>query len=585
MSLAVRLVLLAAALAAGLFIFLLATASTDPAFLARHTLLLVGLNAFAAAVLLLLVASQLRRLFRDRRRGVFGSKLKARLLAMLASMAVMPGIVVFAVSLHFSAKSIDAWFDPRVESALSGGLALGRELLDELTAELIAKGRTLALDLADMGAPDALSLDRERERLELASLVLLSPQGQPLAAAGGDYLRLWPQLPDPTTLREARRQGGIARAENDAGGRLVVRAIVPVGSLALASEPRYLLIERPVPEALAKNAASIEEAWRDYQQLQLGKSGMKRLYALTLTFALLLALFAAVALAFFLADRLAKPLLLLVEGTRAVAAGDFTPRATLASDDELGELTRSFNAMTQQLERARAERDAAQRAIVWGEVARRLAHEIKNPLTPIQLSAERLQRKLADRLDEEGRAILARATKTIVDQVEAMKNMVNDFRDYARLPPPKLLPLDLSRLAREVASLYEGGPHAVIVEGQPAWALADADQLRQVLHNLIKNALEASADSPERAAVRLATAQERAEAILAVSDRGHGFPEEILARACEPYVTTKPKGTGLGLAIVKKIVADHGGQLILANRPEGGAEVRVILPAATPPAP
>jgi nitrogen fixation/metabolism regulation signal transduction histidine kinase len=352
-----------------------------------------------------------------------------------------------------------------------------------------------------------------------------------------------------------------------------------------------LQLEQPVPAAITQSAAVVEEARRDYQELQLGRSGLKRLYTLTLTFALLVALFAALALAFFLAARLAKPLLMLAEGTRAVAAGDLTPRAVLESDDELGVLTRNFNEMTIQLEQARIERESAQRAAVWGEVAQRLAHEIKNPLTPIQLSAERLQMKLADKLGPTDAAMLGRATRTIVEQVEAMKNMVNDFRDYARMPPPKPVALDLNALIDEVADLYLDGPTAIrthLAEDLPR-VQADADQMRQVLHNLIKNAGEAMNEKVgvgETARVQVFTGIDARGPWLAVRDGGPGFPPEILARAFEPYVTTKPKGTGLGLAIVKKIIEDHGGRITLSNllaEQGSGAEVRVHLPAVLPP--
>ncbi|MCX7898373.1 MAG: ATP-binding protein [Rhodocyclaceae bacterium] len=583
MSLAVRLMLAGAALAAGVLTFLLATASTDPTFLSRHTLLLVGLNAGAAAVLLFLIAAQMRRLRQELKKRVFGAKLKARLLVMLVSMAVLPGVLIYAVSMRFAAKSVDAWFDARVEAALSAGLELGRGVLDDMQAELMAKARDLAYELADTTRLDGVRFDHLRARAGVAAAALLNGQGQPLLFASDDYARFLPVLPDAALLREARLSQGLARVEYDREGRLRVRAIVPLARLALSAEARYLVLERVMPESFAKNATHVEAAYRDYQEWQLGRSGMKRLYTLTLSFTLLLALFAAVALAFFLADRLARPLLMLVEGTRAVAAGDLTPREALATNDELGELTRSFNEMTKQLVKAREERDAAHRAAVWGEVARRLAHEIKNPLTPIQLSAERLQMKLMDRLDAEGQTILARATKTIIDQVEAMKNMVNDFREYARLPPPELSPLELAQLMRAVVELYQGGPIPVRLEAEEALVLADADQMRQVLHNLLKNALEASAETASRKPeVRVSLYKRDGFAHLCVRDEGHGFPAEVLARACEPYVTTKPKGTGLGLAIVKKIVADHGGRLTIANRSEGGAEVCVSLPLASP---
>ena len=574
-----------AAALGGMLVVLLISASADTTLFARHTPLLIGMNALAALVLLGLVVTQLRRLWRDWRQGVFGARLKSRLLLMLALMAVLPGALLYAVSMQFAMRSIDSWFDVRVEAALDGGLDLGRSVFDAMQADLLAKGRSMAFDLADLPAPGALLLNRLREQAGVHSATLMNAGGQVVANSSGDLRGLLPVLPDLALLRKARLGPGLARVEGDAATGFVVRALIPVGAYRLDAAPLVLQLEQPVPAAIAQSAALVEAAQRDYQELQLGRAGLKRLYTLTLTFALLLALFAAIALAFFLAARLAKPLLMLAEGTRAVAAGDLTPRAALETDDELGVLTRSFNQMTLQLEQARIEREAAQRAAVWGEVARRLAHEIKNPLTPIQLSAERLQMKLAAKLDADSAAMLERSTRTIVEQVEAMKNMVNDFRDYARLPPPVAKPLDLNALVGEVLDLYAGRPVAATAELDPLLppVLADADQMRQVLHNLIKNAGEAMAES---GCIEVATRLRAGQVELSVADRGPGFPPAILQRAFEPYVTTKPKGTGLGLAIVHKIVVDHGGAIALANRPAeqgGGAEVSIQLPIALPP--
>ena len=226
---------------------------------------------------------------------------------------------------------------------------------------------------------------------------------------------------------------------------------------------------------------------------------------------------------------------------------------------------------------------SAQRTAAWGEVAQRLAHEIKNPLTPIQLSAERLQLKLAAKLDGPAREMLERSTQTIVNQVAAMKNMVNDFRDYAKTPPPELAPLDLNALLREVLDLYAAADASVATQfaADLPSVLADANQLRQVLHNLVKNAREALAEAGVAAPViAVATRRDEMRAVLVVSDNGPGFPPPLLARACEPYVTTKAKGTGLGLAIVKKVVDEHHGEMRIANRAGGGAEITIKLPLA-----
>jgi nitrogen fixation/metabolism regulation signal transduction histidine kinase len=229
----------------------------------------------------------------------------------------------------------------------------------------------------------------------------------------------------------------------------------------------------------------------------------------------------------------------------------------------------------------------AQRDAAWGEVARRLAHEIKNPLTPIQLAAERLNRRLHDRVSADDAALLDRATHTIVQQVESLKGMVNAFSEYARAPDLKVGRVDFNGLVNEVVDLYRsqavGVTLRVETDSRLEPLLADRGRLRQVLNNLVANGLEAVDGVPD-AWVAVETRLEQADrgdvAVVTVSDNGHGFQKEMLARVFDPYVTSKTKGTGLGLAIVKKIAEEHGGRVEADNRPEGGAFVRVILPVA-----
>jgi nitrogen fixation/metabolism regulation signal transduction histidine kinase len=701
----VRIALAVIAALGAILLFLLASASANTALFAETYPWLLGINGIAALALVVLVGIQLRRLRRDYANGVFGSRLKSRLLLMLSLMAVLPGALVYAVSMQFAVKSIDSWFDVRVDAALEGGLNLGRSVLDSLQADLLAKARSAAVDLGDDAFVGPSRLNRLREQAGAQSATLLTLSGQVLGSSSAELGSFMPSVPPPSQLRQVRGGRGLALIGELDGGGLVVRALAPVSGGGLNLDPRILQLTQAVPKSIAQSAENVEAAHRDYQELQLGRVGLKRIYTLTLTLTLLLALFAAVALAFFLAERLARPLLILAEGTQAVAAGDFTPRATVEASDELGVLTHSFNSMTHQLGEARQQAEhhrhemeaaqaylesvlanlsagvlafdlrfrlraanrgalailgddlagfeqvrlqdwprhetlagailggfarrgdewqeqlelarpdgitqallvrgtalpatggggyvvvfdditrliAAQRSAAWGEVAQRLAHEIKNPLTPIQLSAERLQLKLADQLSGASRELLDRATQTIVNQVEAMKNMVNDFRDYARTPLPQLAAVDLPALLGEVLGLYENSRATIAVLPAPTPeplppVLADANQLRQVLHNVLTNAQDALGDAAD-ARITIAMAQEAGRVRLSVKDNGPGFPPQILSRAFEPYVTTKSKGTGLGLAIVKKIVDDHGGEIRLAN--DHGGEVSIWLPLAT----
>ena len=722
-----KVVLAVLAALGAILLFLLATASAHTDLFAQNYPLLLAINGAAALALVLLVAVQLRRLRRDYVAGVFGSRLKSRLLLMLSLMAIVPGALVYGVSIQFATQSIDSWFDVRVDAALEGGLNLGRSVLDSLQSELLGKARVAALELGDTGFTGSVSppqLNRLREQAGAQTAVVLALSGQVLASSSGDMGSLLPPLPTQAQLRTARGGRGMALIGESVSetsvtnAKLQIRALVPITGNSLNQEPRILQLTQDVPAAITRSAESVESVHRDYQELQLGRSGLKRIYTLTLTLALLLALFAAIALAFFLAERLARPLLILAEGTQAVAAGDFAPRATVEASDELGVLTHSFNTMTHQLGEARAQSEhhraemetaraylesvlanlsagvlafdqrfrlraanrgarnilrddladvgetrlqdwprhemlaaailegfakrgdewqeqlemarpdgiaqallvrgtalpasgagedgsgsgsggggggyvvvfdditkliAAQRSAAWGEVAQRLAHEIKNPLTPIQLSAERLQMKLADKLDGAARELLERGTQTIVTQVEAMKNMVNDFRDYARTPLPQLTTVDLGTLVQEVLVLYENAKAPVTVSPASTFDLppvkADANQLRQVLHNLLANAQDALADVAD-GRVEVDLALELGRVRLNIADNGAGFAPQILARAFEPYVTTKSKGTGLGLAIVKKIIDDHDGEIRLANHQ--GGEVSLWLPIVKP---
>ncbi|MEO8202263.1 MAG: ATP-binding protein [Betaproteobacteria bacterium] len=686
---------------AGVLLFLLATASANTSLFAAHYSLLLGLNAVLAVALLALVAYQLGSLRRRLKRRVFGSRLTLRFLMLFALMAVLPGALVYAVSVQFLSKSIESWFDVSVDSALEGGIKLGQAAVDQMLAELNVKARAMALELADRtDSQQVVALNRLRQQAGVDDAVVVAANGRLVASASDSLAQLVPELPSSLQLRQARSNRGVTSIDALPGKPLGLRAIVPISASAISDETRYLQLRHPVPEALARSAESVEAVYGDYRKLSLLRTGLKRSYIVTLTLALLMALFSAVALAFILSDRISAPLSELAQATQAVARGDFSKRMPVTSRDELGVLLESFNSMTRQLDEARQVvesnrlqvetakarlenilanlsagvlvfdpelrlsifnhgaaailggelgllsgkslgewegyesfampvREAfgapggrswqlelvlpgsgktllargtplpsgyvlvfddvtqliqAQRATAWAEVARRLAHEIKNPLTPIQLSAERLEMKLTSKLGPEDGETLRRGTQTIVNQVAALKAMVDDFRDYARLPAPVLAALDLNALVVEVLTMYETASVPInrsLAPDLPA-VLADSAQIRQVLHNLVQNAQDAlGAARTPASAIEVRTEPVGAGSVrLAVSDNGSGFPEELMARIFEPYVTTKSRGTGLGLAIVKKIVDEHHGAIDIHNRPRRGATVSIVLPVA-----
>jgi nitrogen fixation/metabolism regulation signal transduction histidine kinase len=690
-------------------LFLLATATENTELFARGYDTLLVINVALVAVLMAIVGWQLWRLRRNYSRGVFGSRLGARLVLLFALVAVLPGALVYAVSVQFLGRSIESWFDVRVDRALEGGLALGRNALDYLIRETTNRATQIADQVADPPGPVAVALSRATEQAGVTEAALFNASGGVLAVAGAGSGPVSPEPPPPQALRRARLQQPTSSIDQQAGGGIRLRVVVPVNSADRREPLKLLQVIEPVPRRLAQEIEKAEAGFRDYQEISYSRGALKRLYALTLTLTLLLALTTALGLAVVLSERFSAPLGLLAAGTRAVAQGDFTRRQPVTSRDELGILTESFNAMTAQLADANARNEESRRAIettraylesilgnlssgvlafddrtrlrtanpsasvilqqplaelsglalaewgrklpalaplaelvaegfrgaregqwqreaqvgvaslsrtllmrgsrlpgtphgyvlvfddvselvqaqrdaAWAEVARRLAHEIKNPLTPIQLSAERLAVKLEGRLEGADLETLKRGTQTIVNQVSAMKHMVDDFAVYARQPRPgQLQPVDLSALLLDVLALYDNlRPHValdlpaapVVVQGEPT-------RLRQVLHNLLQNALDAQADRADPSyAISIEIAE--GEARLSVADRGPGFPADVIAHAFEPYVTTKPKGTGLGLAIVRKIVEEHAGRVLIANLEPGGARVTVALPVVTP---
>jgi len=702
-----RYVLLACACLGTIFLFLLATASANTQLFAGNYNLLLVLNGTMVVVLMCLVAYQLLRLRRNLKAGVFGSRLAARLVLLFALVAVVPGALLYGVSVQFLGKSIESWFDVRVDRALEGGLNLARGALDYLTKETVNKATQLALavqegDVAGM----ATRLSRASEQAGVYEADLFTSAGGVLAVAGISVSTQTPAPPPPQALRSARLQRAFHSVEQMDDQSLMLRVVVPVNSSEPTEPLRLLQVMEPVPKDLQQDTDKVQSGYRDYQEISYSRSALKRLYALTLTLTLLLALFSALGLAVVLSEQFSRPLGLLAEGTRAVAQGDFSRRHPVQSRDELGVLTESFNTMTAQLAEAQQKAEDNRRAIettraylesilanlsagvlafdnayrlrtanpsaavilqqplteligapladwgrrlpslapfadlivdafrtsregkwqrqaelsvsnytrvllmrgsglpgepapgcvvvfddvtelaeaqrdaAWAEVARRLAHEIKNPLTPIQLSAERLAVKLSSKLGSADQEALARGTQTIVTQVAAMKHMVDDFAIYARQPRPgQLQQVDLHGLLLDVLALYENlRPYTTLRSDAPIQSiLGEPTRLRQVFHNLIQNAVDAQSDATDPA-YDISLEVRDDEIALSFGDRGSGLPEDVIRRAFEPYVTTKSKGTGLGLAIVKKIVEEHHGRVTVENREPRGALVTLYFP-------
>jgi nitrogen fixation/metabolism regulation signal transduction histidine kinase len=716
-----------------LLLALLSIASSNTEFFDRYFIWLYAANLIIGASLILVIAVLVIVIAVRWHRGHFGTRLIAKLAMIFAMVGIVPGLILYGVSLQFVSRSIESWFDVQVESALNSGLELGRVTLRVAQEEILGEGNFIAEQIAQV--PSGTSSEQVgamvmkiRNQFGIQEVSLFNMQRNLILSSELKSKKYLP-APSPDLVAEAFKKKGITfldQVEMNGGQRgYRVRAIVPVirkkAMLSKDAEDRYFLqLVRFIPMPLAKNIYAVESAYSEYQEKSLGRTGLRKMFVGTLTLTLFFALFVAVTLALLLGRQLARPLLMLLKGTQAVAQGDLSPKPELETGDELGMLTRQFNVMTKQLADTRSSLQeskaflekvlgsltagvcifdknynvvssnagadrifaqdltlldgmplssnpalvnfeesikegfatmklavadvsaedsvapiwqkqiqlhtnneyenelgvtlfvrgtqltddlrmvvfdditdvvSAQRSIAWSEVARRLAHEIKNPLTPIQLSAERLQHKLAGKLNPEQEEMINRSTETIISQVQAMKEMVNDFRDFAKTPTPQLKPISINTLTSEILGLYEGSPMRTHLDPRCPSIMGDPTQIRQVIHNLLQNAQDSTLEGnrqadPVEVKTELVSYVEQSgltqNAVrLTISDSGVGFPAKILARAFEPYVTTKSKGTGLGLAVVKKIIDDHGAKIEIRNRMQGeevvGAQVSILF--------
>ena len=696
------LIFLVALAAALVYSLTLATNSGSP--LSEYFWWLIAAGGLIVTILLAMLLRYGWLLLRHNRHNMLGSRLTRRLALMFTLIAVLPGLFLFGVSAQFISYSINSWFGNDTAQALESSLTLSKSALDNTLDNTIEQAAALQVEIisrTSMGgtAAEALRLSGETARFSQVGLYN-SADGTTELISNPAAL---PPPPAEKEVAEELQRYGSSRSVTNINGKLYAQ-----GWLALPApqeKGKALFFRRPIPDNVARDAELIENARSKYAELTYAKQGLQTFFLITLLAAALLSIMLALVIALYFARRFIEPILSLAEGAKAVAQGDFSQPRPVYRNDELGQLTRLFNHMTEQLAIAREAEELnrirqeaarhyletvlesltagvitldeagrlktlnrsaenilglplselsgsnwhdwpqsvpqyllltelfqtilatehtgkpvqtaytggdearillakatpltadngggtvlvfdditllvrAQKEAAWGEVAKRLAHEIRNPLTPIQLSAERLAWKLQDKLGEQDAQILARSTDTIIKQVAAMKEMVEAFRNYARAPALKLEKQDLNKIIEEVLLLYEAGACTfdAVFSNIPAVMYADTTAMRQVLHNIFKNAAEA-AEEAAQPEVHIHTDNTDGKITLTVANNGKSFGKDMLANAFEPYVTDKPTGTGLGLPVVKKIVEEHGGRIALSNPAEGGACVKITLPA------
>ena len=677
----------------------------------RVVLVLLYIDLALALVLSAVVLRRLVQLWIERRRGMAGSRLHIRLVAMFSVVAVAPAIIVAVFSVLFFNLGIEAWFSKRVSTAIGESLAVAEAYLDEHRKIIRADAQAMANDISRSGArqlanPGQLNrlLATQAALRSLSEALVFTRNGSVLGRTGFVFSLLF----EPVALSSMRQADSgevvILTSETDDRVRALMRLDV-FGDI-------YLMIGRFVDPRVIGHMERTQSAVAAYQRLEGDRSKIQITFALIFAVVTLLLLLAAVWLGLNFATQLARPISALIAAAERVREGDLTARVEeRPTGDEIGSLSRAFNRMANQLESQRQElletnleiearqrftesvlsgvsagvigldsegrvelpnrfaldflatradrligqplitvmpevgelieqvkrrpdRRAetqitierrgrtrtllvrvgaerlghelegfvvtfddisdlvvAQRTAAWADVARRIAHEIKNPLTPIQLSAERLRRKYEHEIKSDPEVFIA-CTDTIVRQVGDIGRMIDEFSAFARMPAPVFKTEAVVDLVKQAVDLQEvEHPEISYIKEVPdhdVMLYCDGRQIVQVMTNVLRNAADAIAgrtpsvgEKLDDGWIRIVIDHNDVEhVVIEVEDNGRGFPDDARDRLVEPYVTTRAKGTGLGLAIVKKIVEDHGGELVLDDGADGGAKVRMIFGAA-----
>ena len=554
--------------ALSLFALIFASDSPDEFNKLQTPLLLINTVSFFVLFVLVIVSS--KKLIRDYKKSKLGAKLRLRMTLAFGGLSVVPAVVVFIFSTNFMNKGIDIWFDVEVEQGLSNALMLGRSALDEQIQKGLFETTNMALELTGTDHLDQ-KLNELRNNSLALELLVLNNQPQVIGVSTNQLSNLSSRLPSKAEMNQAKIKQSWASLDSSIEGEYLIRILVPILGFSSNETPLYLQSLFSVDPNLSKMADSVEETYARYGRLTFLKVPLQYSYIFTLALVVLLALLLAIFGSIEFAERLVKPIESLEEGTRSVASGNLAFQIPKKGEDEISILVSSF---------MHAQKEAA-----WSDVARRMAHEINNPLTPIQLSAERIRNRYLSKLGEEDQEFLSTSTRTIIHQVEVLRDMVNAFGEFAKDPQLKFELFDFNHLLMQSVDLFEEEKDAkyftVSLDSRISLVEGDIKRVRQILNNVIKNAIDAVKDSPNpriRITSKLITDDPKDYFELKIIDNGHGFDPIFLQNAFQPYVTTKPKGTGLGLAIVKKLVQEHFGFVQAENNHDSGACLTILLP-------
>jgi nitrogen fixation/metabolism regulation signal transduction histidine kinase len=549
-------------------------------------LTIINLNLILLMVLALLVGRNLVKLYFERRQRLPGAKFRTRLVVSFLALSLIPTILLFLLASGFLTNILEKWLNLKVEETLTNSLEVAKFYYNDSKERTLHSSKEISYlvmngNLLDKDKEEDLLnlLEQKRSEYGLKMVKVFTAMKKELASARD------PEIPKdiPLDILEGPLKGTEAtNIVSTTKGELILGAFPIYSSGTRKDVVGALVVATYVPQNLLSKMESIHGAFEEYKQLHVFKIPIKITYLIIFLMATLLIIFSATWIGFYMAKDITIPVQSLIEATHSVARGDLDSKIEIKAKDEMGSLVDSFNRMIEDLRVSKTELIKAQRVAAWQEVAKRIAHEVKNPLTPIQLSAQRLSKRYRNRFSEEEGRIFDECTRTIIKQVDELKALVDEFSSFARMPSANPTPNDINEIIKEVVALYQDNQKDItfslnLDETLPIMDV-DRDQMKRVFINLIDNAVS-SIDGHGMIILKTRYDKEYKIVRIEVTDTGCGIPEEDKERLFEPYFSTKKSGTGLGLAIVNDIITDHRGYIRVKDNKPRGSRVIIELPA------
>ena len=540
----------------------------DPSEFNRIQVSVLVINLISILALLPIVALSAKKLFLDYRQRKLGAKLRLRMALAFSGLALVPAIVIFFFAINFMNKGISVWSDADVEKGLSDALMLGRSALDERIQDGLFSTSNISIQLKGMeNISDVLeSHRRENNAIQLS---LIDSDLRLLASSSSQVDQSSVRLPTSFEIEQVALKQSWTSLDSTIDDRYLIRVLVPVISFSLNETPIYLQALYYVDPKLSMMAYSVEETYARYGMLSFMKTPIQYSYALVLGVVVILALLLAIYGSFEFADRLVKPIESLEKETDKKTDSEkmLSNSKKYREEDEITVLVNSFM--------------AAQKEAAWSDVAKRMAHEINNPLTPIQLSAERIKKRFSGESDEAD--FIDSSTKTIISQVDVLRDLVNAFSNFAEREKLSFIKTDINKVIEESIRLFSRQHENISIElkkGNMGEVEADRNKIQQVINNLLLNAIDACVET-EKPKINFTTKTKRISSEnyceITIEDNGLGFDKNIINHAFEPYQSSKKHGKGLGLAIVKSIIDEHKGEIAIYNK-DVGATIKICLP-------